>query len=117
MIFEKFSGIHDKGEYRGHQSWKEANAHIGNKPEIKGSHIQEVQGRGMINYYCKFRSSHTRDIWYRLNVRLSKWVRWEKGLSTRAALRYLIRKYREQPGLFPHWKWGTSMRYKLYLCE
>jgi RNA-directed DNA polymerase len=60
--------------------------------------------RGLINYYCKFRSSHTRDIWYRLNVRLTKWVRWEKGLSTRAAIRYLIRKYHEQPGLFPHWK-------------
>ena len=28
--------------------------------------------RGLINYYCKFRSNHTRDIWYRLNVRLTK---------------------------------------------
>lgn len=60
--------------------------------------------RGLINYYCHCWNSHTRDIWYRLNVRLTKWVRWEKGLSTKAALSYLRIKYREQPGLFPHWK-------------
>jgi hypothetical protein len=71
----------------------------------KAAILEKFRGRGMINYYSKFRSSHTRDIWYRLNVRLTKWVRWEKGLSTRTALRYLIRKYREQPGLFPHWIW------------
>jgi hypothetical protein len=59
--------------------------------------------RGLINYYCKFWTGHTHGVWHRLNVRLVKWLRWEKGLSTRAAIRYLKTKYREQPGLFPHW--------------
>lgn len=60
--------------------------------------------RGVINYYCKFWWSHTSDIWSRLNFRLSKWVRWNYGLSTRAALRYLKQKFKEHPKLFPHWE-------------
>jgi RNA-directed DNA polymerase len=60
--------------------------------------------RGLMNYYCKFWTGHTLDIWHRLNIRLVKWVRWEKGLSTRAALRYLRTRYKEKTGLFPHWK-------------
>lgn len=60
--------------------------------------------RGLMNYYCKFWTGHTHEIWHRLNVRLVKWVRWEKDLSTRAAIRYLKVKYKEKPGLFPHWK-------------
>lgn len=60
--------------------------------------------RGLMNYYCKFWTGHTHEIWYRLNIRLLKWVRWEKDLSIRAALKYLRTKYKEQPGLFPHWQ-------------
>lgn len=59
--------------------------------------------RGIINYYCKFWSYHTSDIWHRLNVRLTKWLRWGKGLSTREAIKYLKSKYKVNPGLFPHW--------------
>jgi group II intron reverse transcriptase/maturase len=60
--------------------------------------------RGLMNYYCKFWSGHTRIIWHYLNLRLSKWVRWEKGLSTRVAVKWLTEKYRAKPGLFPHWE-------------
>lgn len=60
--------------------------------------------RGLMNYYCKFWTGHTFDVWHRLNIRLIKWVRWEKGLSTRAALKYLNIRYKENPGLFPHWR-------------
>ncbi len=60
--------------------------------------------RGLINYYCKFWSGHTYDIWHRLNVRLAKWVRWEKDFATRKAIRYLKLKFKEKPDLFPHWK-------------
>lgn len=60
--------------------------------------------RGLINYYCKFWSGHTHSIWHQVNVRLVKWGRWEKGLSTRATLRWLKDKYKRQPGLFPHWE-------------
>lgn len=60
--------------------------------------------RGVINYYCKLWSSHTRWLWIQLNLRLCKWVRWEKGGNTRAALRWLRRKFKESPNLFYHWK-------------
>jgi RNA-directed DNA polymerase len=59
--------------------------------------------RGLINYYCKFWSGHTRLIWHRLNVRLAKWVRWEKGLFARSAVRWLYTLYKRQPDLFAHW--------------
>ena len=59
--------------------------------------------RGIMNYYCKFWKAHTYEIWHRLNIRLVKWVRWEKGLATREAIKYLKTKYREKPHLFPHW--------------
>jgi hypothetical protein len=60
--------------------------------------------QGVINYYCKFWSTHTHHMWYQLNVRLVKWVKWEKGLYTKAAIKWLKTKYNEKPGLFPHWK-------------
>jgi len=60
--------------------------------------------RGVINYYCKFWSYHTQDLWNQLNKRLKKWVKWEKGLYKKAALRWLRKKYEERPNLFAHWK-------------
>lgn len=60
--------------------------------------------RGLINYYCKFWSGHTNFLWYLLNGRLLKWAKWEKGLSPRAARRWLRNKYKESPNLFPHWQ-------------
>ena len=60
--------------------------------------------RGIINYYCKFWTSHTNWLWYQLNSRLIKWVRWEKKLKVRSAHRWLKNKYKKQPELFPHWK-------------
>ena len=60
--------------------------------------------QGVINYYCKFWARHTEYIWYLLNVRIQKWVRWEKGLSSTLAERWLKRKYEEKPRLFNHWE-------------
>ena len=60
--------------------------------------------QGVINYYCKFSAGHTRFIWNQLNARLLKWVQWEKGLYKFASVRWLQKKYKEKPGLFPHWK-------------
>jgi group II intron reverse transcriptase/maturase len=61
--------------------------------------------QGVINYYCKFSIGHTRNIWNQLNARLLKWVKWEKGLYKMASIRWLQKKYKELPSLFPHWKW------------
>lgn len=60
--------------------------------------------RGVINYYCKVWSGHTDRIWYQLNIRLKKWVKWHKGLFTRSALKWLRTKFKENPNLFYHWK-------------
>jgi group II intron reverse transcriptase/maturase len=60
--------------------------------------------RGVMNYYCKIWSSHTRYVWQQLNARLLKWVKWEKGLYKKAAMKWLQTKYREKPCLLPHWQ-------------
>jgi hypothetical protein len=60
--------------------------------------------RGIINYYGKFSIGHMRRIWNQLNARLLKWVKWEKGLFKMASVRWLKKKYKENPMLFEHWK-------------
>lgn len=60
--------------------------------------------RGVINYYCKFWSYHTQELWNQLNKRLQKWVKWEKRLYKMASVRWLQRKYAARPDLFAHWK-------------
>jgi hypothetical protein len=60
--------------------------------------------RGLINYYHKFWQAGMRDVWNRLNHRLLKWVKWEKGLYKYASVKWLRQSYRENPGLFVHWK-------------
>jgi RNA-directed DNA polymerase len=59
---------------------------------------------GVINYYCKFWSSHTHALWHQLNKRLQKWVKWEKGLYRFASIRWLQEKCRYRPHLFAHWR-------------
>ena len=58
---------------------------------------------GIINYYHKFRKSDMREVWWQLNNRLLKWVKWEKGLYKKASSKYLRTKYKERPDLFAHW--------------
>jgi Group II intron, maturase-specific domain len=60
--------------------------------------------QGVMNYYCKFWTAHTHYVWYQLNARLLKWVRWEKGLYKKADIKWLKQKYKEKPRLFPHWQ-------------
>ena len=59
--------------------------------------------RGALNYYGKFSTGHLRFIWNNLNKRLMKWVQWEKGLYVMASLKWLWKKYKASPNLFPHW--------------
>lgn len=86
-ILEKFKGIHKKRKGI-EELAKELNPII----------------QGVINYYCKFWSYHTHHLWYQLNQRLKKWVRWEKGVYKLASVRWLKKKYAERPNLFAHWK-------------
>jgi hypothetical protein len=60
--------------------------------------------RGIINYYHKFRKNDLRRVWHQLNVRLLKWIKWEKDFRKRRAVRYLRTRYIENPCLFEHWR-------------
>jgi group II intron reverse transcriptase/maturase len=60
--------------------------------------------RGIINYYHKFKGYSMHQVWYRLNIRLLKWIKQEKGFGMRRASAYLRTKYKENPTLFVHWK-------------
>jgi len=60
--------------------------------------------RGIINYYHKFQRNDLRLIWRQLNVRLLKWVKWEKDLGKKKASCYLRTKYNLRPNLFEHWR-------------
>jgi group II intron reverse transcriptase/maturase len=59
--------------------------------------------RGIINYYGKFSKGHLRNLFHQLNVRLLKWVKWEKGLYKFKSLLWLRSKFKQNPELFPHW--------------
>ena len=84
--------------------FKAMDIHKKRKPiEVIAKELRPVI-QGVINYYCKFSSGHTRYLWKHLNDRLIKWVRWEKGLYKMASVRWLQKKYKESPLLFPHWK-------------
>jgi len=86
------------------EKFRELNIHKRRKPlEVIASELRPII-QGIINYYCKFSSNHTAEIWYQLNSRLLKWVKWEKGLYKRTSLRWLKEKYKETPFLFPHWQ-------------
>lgn len=58
---------------------------------------------GIINYYHKFRKRDMKLVWLQLNGRLLKWIKWEKGLESKAAGKYLQTKFKENPNLFAHW--------------
>jgi RNA-directed DNA polymerase len=86
------------------EKFRELNIHKRRKPlEVIAGELRPVI-QGIINYYCKFSSNHTREIWNQLNTRLIKWVKWEKGLYKMASIRWLQKKYKESPLLFPHWQ-------------
>jgi RNA-directed DNA polymerase len=86
------------------EKFKELNIHKRRKPlEAIASELRPII-QGIINYYCKFSTNHTRQIWNQLNARLLKWVKWEKGLYKMASVRWLQRKFKESPLLFPHWQ-------------
>lgn len=98
------SFISTKSKQRVLQKFKSFAIHKMRKPiEAIAMKLRPVI-QGVINYYCKFWTSHTHIIWYQLNMRILKWVKWQKGLYTKAAIRWLKTKYKEKPGLFPHWK-------------
>lgn len=86
-----------------HAKFKVMEIHKWRKPIEEISKILNPVIRGIINYYHKFESGSMSKVWNDLNCRLLKWVKWERGLYKRAALKWLRTKYKEQPNLFAHW--------------
>nr|WP_276504846.1 group II intron reverse transcriptase/maturase [Terrimonas sp. H1YJ31] len=60
--------------------------------------------RGWINYYCVFNKWETVHLWWRLNLRLTKWVANYRKMNIRKAEKWLSGIYKTNPGLFEHWK-------------
>ncbi len=59
--------------------------------------------RGAMTYYCKFNARKTYYVWYEINQRLIKWIKWERGYSKTRAINWLRNKWKEHPELFVHW--------------
>lgn len=59
--------------------------------------------RGVINYYGKFSKGTLRNVCHQINVRILKWVKWEKGYHKMKALNWLRQQFKNTPSLFPHW--------------
>ena len=95
--------ISSKSEKSILEKFKAMKIHKQRKPlEELAEEIRPVL-RGIINYYRKLSKGNLRYIFNRLNTRLIKWVKWEKGLYKRKAVKWLKKKYKENPKLFPHW--------------
>lgn len=86
------------------EKFRRMELHKRRKPVQELARLLNPITRGVIGYYCKLWASHTQWLWTQLNLRLTKWVMWEKGLFRRAAHKWLKGKYRENPNLFYHWK-------------
>ena len=86
------------------QKFREWNIH---KWRTKVEHIARKINpviRGIIAYFHKFQKHDMKQVWRQLNARLLKWVKWEKEVGKKKALRYLQTKYKENPILFEHWR-------------
>lgn len=86
------------------EKFKDWNIHKRRKPLVTIAQYLTPQIRGIMNYFHKFSSGHMNYVWKQLNARLLKWVKWEKGLGVRAAIKWLQIQYKLNPYLFPHWQ-------------
>jgi group II intron reverse transcriptase/maturase len=86
------------------QKFREMNIHKWRTSlERIAQRINPVLG-GIISYYHKFQRNDMRQVWNQLNVRLLKWVKWEKDLGKKRALSYVRAKYKTNSTLFEHWR-------------
>jgi group II intron reverse transcriptase/maturase len=59
--------------------------------------------RGWMNYYCRWSKWTTTWIWRVINLRLIKWLKWNRKFSKRRAIQWLKGVYKTNPRLFVHW--------------
>ncbi|MCG2591101.1 group II intron reverse transcriptase/maturase [Rhodohalobacter sulfatireducens] len=79
-----------------------------NLHKYKGT-IQQMAGllntriRGWMNYYCQWSKWTTTWVWRVLNLKLIKWLKWNRRFSKKRAVNWLKKVYKANPGLFAHW--------------
>ena len=59
---------------------------------------------GTIKYFHKFWEAGMKDVWNQLNQQLLKCLKWEKGMNKYASVPWLLKRYRDNPALFAHWR-------------
>lgn len=87
------------------KKFRDLKLHKWRKPITELAKVLNPIVRGISNYYQKFWDGMLSHVWYQLNNRLLKWVKWEKGLVGKAAKRWLRHHFKLNPGLFYHWRW------------
>jgi group II intron reverse transcriptase/maturase len=86
------------------EKFKALEIHKRRKPLAEIAQVLNPIIRGLINYFHKFGNEPMSHVWNQLNHRLLKWVKWQKGLYKKAAVKWLKQQYKATPNLFDHWK-------------
>ena len=59
--------------------------------------------RGWMNYYCRWSKWTTTWIWRVINLKLIKWLKWNRRFNKKRAVHWLKSVYKTNPKLFAHW--------------
>jgi len=59
--------------------------------------------RGWMNYYCRWSKWTTTWIWRVMNLKLIKWLKWNRRFNKKRAVKWLKSVYKTNPKLFAHW--------------
>lgn len=97
--------ISQKSKQSAFRKFRELNLHKWKRPIAELAKVLNPIIRGISNYYQKFWAGVLTHVWHQLNIRLLKWVKWEKGLYGKRAKRWLRSIYKQEPVLFLHWRW------------
>ncbi|WP_340102780.1 group II intron reverse transcriptase/maturase [Rhodohalobacter sp. 8-1] len=65
--------------------------------------LLNVRIRGWMNYYCRWSKWTTTWVWRVLNLKLIKWLKWNRRFSKKRAVHWLKQVYKANPRLFAHW--------------
>ena len=97
--------VSHKSKQNAFKKFRDMRLHNWRKPIKELAKALNPITRGLYNYYEKFWRGMMSHVWHHLNIRLLKWVKWEKGLNVRAARKWLRNQFKLNPGLFLHWQW------------
>jgi len=97
--------VSHKSKQNAFKKFRDMRLHNWRKPIKELAKALNPITRGLYNYYEKFWRGMMSHVWHHLNIRLLKWVKWEKDLNVRAARKWLRNQFKLNPGLFLHWQW------------